>query len=95
MVQLLLQAGVDVNAVDHEGWTPLHVAASWNNYGVIQALAAYGGRSLLWNALTDGGESAIDLALGGGLNAQVQRILTKHEGVAADAELGESRSECD
>ena len=28
VVRILMQRGVDINAVDHEGWTALHVAAS-------------------------------------------------------------------
>ena len=28
IVRLLLEAGADPNGTDHEGWTPLHVAAS-------------------------------------------------------------------
>lgn len=46
VIKLLLQAGVDVNAVDHEGWTPLHVAASWNLYDVIEELAFSGSSTL-------------------------------------------------
>ena len=26
---ILLQAGVDINAEDNDGWTPLHAAAHW------------------------------------------------------------------
>lgn len=39
VVRVLLEAGVDVNSLDHEGWTPLHVAASWSNYDAIKELA--------------------------------------------------------
>lgn len=75
VVRLLLQAGADVNAADHEGWSPLHVAASWNLYNVIQELARFGGSALDWNALTDDRQSALDLSLGAGPNKKVQRLL--------------------
>lgn len=75
VVRLLLQAGVDVNAVDHEGWTPLHVAASWNLYSVIQELARFGGSALNWDAITDDRQSALTLSLGAGPNRKVQRLL--------------------
>lgn len=29
-VRLLLAAGADINGIDHEGWTALHIAASWS-----------------------------------------------------------------
>jgi ankyrin repeat protein len=62
VVRLLLREGVDVdvNAVDHEGWTPLHVAASWNHYGVIQELALFGSNKLDWDSMTDDNQSAMD-----------------------------------
>lgn len=37
-VRLLLIAGANVNAIDHEGWTPLHIAASWSLFGVTYIL---------------------------------------------------------
>lgn len=78
VVRALLEVGVDVNAVDHEGWMPLHVAASWNHYGVINELAAFGVGALDWDALTDDKQSAIELSLGAGFNAEVQQLLQNH-----------------
>jgi hypothetical protein len=78
VVRLLLGAGVDVNAVDHEGWTPLHVAASWNHYDVIRELVLYGGKKLRWDSLTDDNQSAIDLSLGAGFDERVQHLLQHH-----------------
>lgn len=79
VIRLLLKAGMDVNAVDHEGWTPLHVAASWNQYDTIEELALFGGSALCWDALTDDKQSAMELSLGAGVNEKVQRLLQDHE----------------
>lgn len=75
VVKELLKAGADINAVDHENWTPLHVAASWNNYDVIQELATFGGGTLEWELTTNDNQSAMDLSLNAGVNQQVQRLL--------------------
>jgi ankyrin repeat protein len=75
VIRLLLQAGADFNAVDHEGWTPLHVAASWNLYSVIAQLARWADGKLDWDARTKNGETALDLSLNGGGNEDVERIL--------------------
>lgn len=97
VVRLLLQAGVDINA-DHYGWTPLHVAASWNLYSVIQGLARFGGSALNWNAKTDDRQSALDLSLGVGPNREVQRhLLSKKLGgrvVFADNDDTETDDQC-
>ena len=61
VVKILLQAGVDINAKDHEGWTPLHIAASWSWYDITAELASFGGPALDWSALTITGESVYDL----------------------------------
>ncbi|KAI3328112.1 ankyrin [Xylariaceae sp. AK1471] len=95
VVRSLLHAGADINAIDHEGWTALHVAASWNNYQVIEELAIQGGADLDWDAVTNDGQSAIDLALGGGFNAEVQEILTNHEPHHRIVEEEESQSDSD
>lgn len=78
VVNQLLEAGVDVNAVDHEGWTPLHVAASWNNYDVVKELATCAASELHWDSLTDDKQSATELSLGAGFDARVIRLLQNH-----------------
>lgn len=75
VIRTLIQAGININAVDHELWTPLHIAASWNLYDVLIELAHFGGWALDWEAVTDGGQSALDLALGGGGDAAVVDLL--------------------
>lgn len=42
MVKVPLEQGVDLNAVDHEGWTSVHVAGLWNHFDVIKEPAAFG-----------------------------------------------------
>jgi ankyrin repeat protein len=61
-VKTLLEAGVDVNARDHKGWTPLHVAASLNLYDVSKALFDFGSCAVDWGATTDKDETAVDLS---------------------------------
>ena len=78
VIRALLEGEVDINAVDHEGWTPLHVAASWNHYDVTKELAAFRLGALNWDALTDDKQSAIELSLGAGFNAKVQQLLQNH-----------------
>lgn len=60
-VRLLLQAGADLNGSDHEGWTPLHIAASWSQFTVTDMLERYGRNSLNWQARTVTGESILDV----------------------------------
>lgn len=92
VIRLMLQAGADINAVDHEGWTPLHVAASWNNYPVIKELASFGGDDLAWDKLTDDGESAMDLSRANGYSASVEQILVGH-GVGSPTDDGSSHND--
>ena len=60
VIKSLLTAGVDVNAKDHEEWTPLHIVASW---GVCDLDEFFSHPLLDWGALTDDGNSVDDLAL--------------------------------
>jgi hypothetical protein len=75
VVRALLKAGANINAVDHENWTPLHVAASWNNFDIIRELVTFGGLALDWDMVTNDGQSAMDLSLNGGINERVQAVL--------------------
>lgn len=60
-VRLLLEAGADINGLDHKGWTPLHIAASWSLFGVTDMLQQYGRAFLNWHAWTLIGESILDV----------------------------------
>jgi protein phosphatase 1 regulatory subunit 12A len=60
VVKLLVEAGADVNSRDHEGWTPFHVAASWNNYDGVRRLQEVA--MIDYAATTWTGESALDLS---------------------------------
>lgn len=41
IIRMLLSAGADANGADWEGWTPLHIAASWNSRQSVNILSAY------------------------------------------------------
>lgn len=58
-VRLLLEAGADINGIDHEGWTPLHIAASWSLFSVTNVLQQCGREFLNWHAQTLTGENIL------------------------------------
>lgn len=57
----LLHSGANINALDVEGWTPLHIAASWGSNKGVRTLA--NDASLNWRSLTNEGELASKLAM--------------------------------
>ena len=79
VVRILLKRGVDINAVDHEGWTVLHGAASWNLLDVIEGLAHMDGPMPDWDVVTNNGQTALDLCRGGDLNEQVESYLIRRK----------------
>ena len=79
VVRVLIEAGVDINAADQELWTPLHIAALWNLFDVLLALDRLAGWALNWKALTDTGQSALDLAIRCGADIEVVDLLSIHQ----------------
>ena len=59
VVGILLRHGIDVNARDEEGWTPWHIAVSWNSREIMQELSSSGKVDM--NACTKHGENMWDL----------------------------------
>jgi ankyrin repeat protein len=58
--QLMITHGADVNGTDNEGWTPLHIAASWHQLDTIKLLAEVPG--LDWHARATDNKNALNLA---------------------------------
>ena len=59
VVEVLLEAGMDVNAKDDDGWTPLHAAAHWKYDRACTLLADYDAD---FKALSKQGQSCFDVA---------------------------------
>jgi ankyrin repeat protein len=79
IVQQLLVAGANVNAVDNEGWTALHIAASWKDYRAVRTLLECAGQRIHWSALTNSHKSASQLAGDGGGDRALVELLVSHE----------------
>lgn len=59
VVDILIKRGINTNARDHEGWTALHIVASWGNY---QLKSLIENPDLDWKAQTGAGQSVDDLS---------------------------------
>ncbi|XP_056136128.1 protein phosphatase 1 regulatory subunit 12C [Lampris incognitus] len=58
-IKLLCQCGLDVSAVDYDGWTPLHAAAHWGQGEACQILAE---QLCDMEARSNGGQTPFDVA---------------------------------
>ena len=58
---MLLQAGVDINAKDADGWTPVHAAAYWNQEEVLKVLSEHGAKLDAKDKVVRAGLVKIDL----------------------------------
>jgi uncharacterized protein len=78
LITLLLDAGADVNASEHGGFTPIQQCAENGNLTVIELLLARGADA---QAKADDGRTALAFALAGGHDA-VAALLRQHGATA-------------
>jgi ankyrin repeat protein len=74
---LLLERNVQVNAVDDQGQTPLHVAAIWGQAAMVQFLLDHGADISL---KTKDGETALDVADKSPSGNVAAEVLRRHKG---------------
>lgn len=74
VVQLLIRAGIDLNATDHEGNTALHMAVSAGFIDIITVLLL---KSADLSVLNNSSQRAIDLAQGNTLSPFTQNARSK------------------
>ena len=81
VVKQHIAAGVDVNAKDAEGWTPLHVAAKNGHKEIAELLIA---KSANVNAKNDFGRTPLDLATVLRRDTETADLLRKHGGKTSE-----------
>ncbi|GMT14319.1 hypothetical protein PFISCL1PPCAC_5616 [Pristionchus fissidentatus] len=62
VVEMLIRAGVDVNSVDFDGWTPLHAAAHWGEKNSQECCRILLNAGATVDAVTLSGQSVIAVA---------------------------------
>jgi ankyrin repeat protein len=63
-LQVLLEHGADLNAIDNAGETPMHAAAYKNSPGAVEFLAAHGAKPDIWNRPNKQGWTPLRIAQG-------------------------------
>ena len=61
IVRLLFAAGADINGINHEGWTALHIAVSWNLFRITDMFYQCGRKCLVWDTRILQGENIFDV----------------------------------
>ena len=74
-IQLLIDCGADVNSVDKQQWTPLHIAASYQNLEAVKLLIQQGAQIEVKNAF---GNTPLLECVGKEVHMDIVRLLLEH-----------------
>lgn len=74
-LDFILSLGADTDAVDNDGWTPLHTAVHWEQEDIIVKLVTANANV---NIGTAHGEYVLDLAPTRELRERIENLLNKH-----------------
>lgn len=72
IVELLLGSGADVNALDHDGNTPLHFAVFKNQKNIVEILLKHNARI---DIVANDGMKPLDIAMEDGCDEEILRLL--------------------